>query len=103
MLTLPVVEHNNFIKFVLQYSLRKSNAIWFHCFFAFAFISLIHSKNTLAILLEFGIAILLISLYLKIRTLRYLNDINDDKENDNINFLSMEIKKNKIVIILYSI
>ena len=68
-LTLPIVEHNNFIKFVLQYSLRKSNAIWFHCFFAFAFISLIHSKNTLAILLEFGIAILLISLYLKIRTL----------------------------------
>lgn len=90
-------KHSGFVDFILRCSLRKSNAIFFHAFFAYAIIDSIKEEYLFAIWVEFGIAVLLSVLYSQKRALSYLyNNDNGEKE-----YLLKRIKNNKIVLAIY--
>ena len=91
-------ENSGFVDFVLKCSLRKSNAIGFHVFFAFALIGSINDKYLFAFWLEIGIATLIGILYSQMRTLKYLYNNDDDTKE----FFLRKIKNNKIVLAIYS-
>lgn len=92
-------EHSGFVDFVLKSSLRKSNAIFFHTFFAYALLCSIKEEYLFALWLEIGIASLIGILYFQKRALKYLYKNDADAKE----FLFNKIKNNKIVIAVYLI
>lgn len=91
-------EHDGFVKFVLGGS-GWPNTFYFHAVMILVLLSSLKSKLNFGIVLEFGIAYLIIMLYCQKRALKYLHK---DSEEDR-KFLLNRIKINMIILVLYSI
>lgn len=92
-------EHSGFVTFVLNSSLRKSNAIVFHSVMILILILSLKGEIDFGFWLEFGVAVFISTLYCQKRSLKYLyKDSVEEKK-----FLLKRIKINKITLVVYSI
>lgn len=92
-------EHSGFVTFVLNSSLRKSNAIVFHSVTILILILSLKGEIDFGFWLEFGVAVFISTLYCQKRALKYL--YKDSMEENE--FLLKKIKINKITLAVYSI